>query len=372
MPTYPSLKPRIVHPDLFGGKRNSFHAFTEEDSIQELTLDELSRTNHEKNPRTGGPSQNDVHHDEFINQVMNIAEYRGFAPQITELFAAQNKVQRLPGVTIIEEIENEKGPRAIEAHILRRIFASIKLSSPKLSNDEGISYPCIAIAYHQKGIQVGLGSKVVVCHNQMLLNADSYIATYEDGFSRKVEKYTTIYSIIQQWLDDLLKTQTEEEAIIKRLKNIRLGINTIRFIFGLLIEERTRFETSNLPLNKVVPVMNFGQIREFTEDTLRRLYNSLDFTLSLWDIYDIATNAFKPWLTSDFPVLISQNRGFAKLVLYMEQVLSNNGQQNLPIPQDTLAPNDALRAFSQRLKDQINRDINRIFHETIGQRLNIR
>ncbi len=370
MPTYPSLKPCVDRPNLFGNQRNSFHAFTQENSIQELTLDELSRTNHEKDPRTGSPSLNGVHHDDFITHVMRITEREGYVSEITELFAAQNSVLRLPGVTVIREIEEEKGPLAIEAHILRRIFASIKLGSPRLPNDEKQSYPCIAIAYHQKGIQVGLGMKVMLCHNQMLLNADSYIATFDDGISTKVEDYRALYEAIRVWIRNLSDAFTEEQKIIDRLKGTLIEINTLRYIFGVLVEEKTRFESSNLVLTKLAPVMNFGQIKDFSEEALKRLYTSPHLKVSLWDLYDIATNALKPWLTTDFPSILSQNRGFANLLLHLDKIL--RGEMNLNIPVDKTSPIDVLHSLSQRLKEQINQDINRIFHETIDQRLDIR
>ena len=107
---YPSRQPQ-VSSDLFSS--NTFLDFVGKNRVQELSLEKLKRTNHEMNGYTKMP-QNGVFHDEFIHKVLSIAERCEYQPEITGLFAAQNQERKLPGVSIISELERRYGQKAVE------------------------------------------------------------------------------------------------------------------------------------------------------------------------------------------------------------------------------------------------------------------
>ena len=143
-----------------------------EKSVQVLTLEELERSYHENLP-TGDPVGG-IYHFALIQQVLEAFEQRGLKPVVQEIFAAANRDSKRPGVTLLPQLEEKYGERAIEAHLLRRVYANIEIRSDETED----VVTCLAVAYHQKGIQLGIGPMVKVCHNQTILGAQDTIANY--------------------------------------------------------------------------------------------------------------------------------------------------------------------------------------------------
>ena len=94
------------------------------------------------------------------------------------MFAVNNLDGKRPGVALLPEVEEKEGERSIRAHLLRRVFAVIRLASSTPST----SCPAIAISYSQHGIQIGIGPNIHICRNQTILNAKQLIANY--GYCR--------------------------------------------------------------------------------------------------------------------------------------------------------------------------------------------
>ena len=139
--------------------------YFDKENVQTLTLENLTKTIHE-NYSNGLPCGG-IYHFELIGLLLDHLEHAGFKPQVTEIFAANNKDRYRPGVSIDEKTAQEKGEHAYEAHILRRVYANVKLCE---SGIDGIDLN-MAVAYHQLGIQVAFGPMVRVCHNQTILGA---------------------------------------------------------------------------------------------------------------------------------------------------------------------------------------------------------
>ena len=137
--------------------------------VQVLTLEELERSYHENLP-TGDPVGG-IYHFALIQQVLELFEKRGLKPVVQEIFAAANRDSKRPGVTLLPQLEEKFGERAIEAHLLRRVYANIEIRSDE--TDDVVT--CLAVAYHQKGIQLGIGPMVKVCHNQTILGAQDVV-----------------------------------------------------------------------------------------------------------------------------------------------------------------------------------------------------
>ena len=152
-----------------------------EKPVQVLTLEELERSYHENLP-TGDPVGG-IYHFALIQEVLNIFEQRGLNPVVQEIFAAANRDSKRPGVTLLPQLEAQYGERSVEAHLLRRVYANIEIRCDE--TDDIVT--CLAVAYHQKGIQLGIGPMVKVCHNQTILGAQDVVSNYTcySGQSRK-------------------------------------------------------------------------------------------------------------------------------------------------------------------------------------------
>ena len=170
-----------------------------EQAVQVLTLEELERSYHENLP-TGDPVGG-IYHFALIQQVLEIFEKRGLKPVVQEIFAAANRDSKRPGVTLLPQLEEKFGERSVEAHLLRRVYANVEIRSDE--TDDIVT--CLAVAYHQKGIQLGIGPMVKVCHNQTILGAQDVVSNYTcyGGQSRK-DRYTLemVMDRAQQWADD--------------------------------------------------------------------------------------------------------------------------------------------------------------------------
>lgn len=132
---------------------NKFFDF-EKAKVQTITLEQLSRT-HKENDVYNNPLKG-IYHFELLNRVIAMCEEQHFNVEVYDLFAAQNKDRNQPGVVLLPQVEQQFGDKAVEAHILRRVFANIRISD----FDDANNTTNLAIAFHQKGIQAGFGNMV--------------------------------------------------------------------------------------------------------------------------------------------------------------------------------------------------------------------
>lgn len=199
-------------PEIINGNDRQFLDF-DISKVQTLTLEQLARTEKE-NDYNGSPLMG-IYHFQLIQQVQEMCAARGYKAEIWDLFAANNKDRRAPGVSRLPQKEEKYGERAIEAHILRRVFCNIRLRDlDKGEGDDAITTN-LAISFHQKGIQVGIGRNVVICHNQCMLNREQYAATYKDGRTPAVA-LNDIMERISIWLDNLRNITAEDDEKIEK------------------------------------------------------------------------------------------------------------------------------------------------------------
>lgn len=279
--------------------------------VQTLTLDQLERTQLEKDVY-GNPLRG-IYHFALIQQIIQLCNEQNYDVEVYDLFAAQNKERQTPGVVIIPEIEARYGERAVEAHLLRRVFANIRLRD--FDDEENTTN--LAVAFHQKGVQVGFGNMVKICHNQCLLGASQYIATYGEkgGGRRSQEEQITIPQVldaVKSWLLDARHIIITEREKIARMKEIDVSADQMFMLIGLLTAIRVKCDThiTEIKDNRVYP-LNQAQISRFTEDMMLRYHNSQRITA--WDLYNGATDLYKA-TSMDIPALLPQNRAMVSFL----------------------------------------------------------
>lgn len=268
----------------------------EENPVEEMTLATLKRT-HKENDIYGNPVKG-IYHFQLIDRVAEMCHKHNLNYEIESVFAAQNKNKNMPGVVVLPQVEKTHGEKAIEAHIVRRVFSTIQIKDG--SNDELTTN--IALAYHQDGIQAAIGPCVTVCHNQCILSPEKLISTYgKDKVS--MEK---LFSIIDLWLRDFHGDMTADRERIERMKARILTPDEILKMIGLLQITRVAHDSKDKSLSDKVKSypLNQSQISIFTEDLLKLQMQQQQ--ISIWDMYNIATNLYKPGRT-DIPVILPQN-----------------------------------------------------------------
>ena len=273
-------------------------------NIETMSLDTLRRT-HKENDIYGQPVKG-IYHYEVIQRMADLCEKHNLNYEIEEIFAAQNKNKNQPGVVVLPQVEREFGVQAVEAHILRRIYTTIRIND--WETDELTT--TLVVAFHQDGIQAAIGPCVKICHNQCILSPERSVANYGR------DKVTTeeLFDRVDEWLSNFHTNMTEDRERIKRLKSKVVSPTELYAFIGLLTAIRVSHDSADKRLSSQVDTypLNQGQISVFTEDLLK--LNLEKGKITLWDIYNVATELYKPGRT-DIPAMIPQNGALAELLL---------------------------------------------------------
>ena len=276
-------------------KNNSTFNF-EINPVEEMDITTLKRT-HKEHDVYGNPIKG-IYHFQLIDRVADMCKRYNLNYEIESVFAAQNKNKTMPGVVVLPQVEQTHGVKAIEAHIVRRVFTTIQIKDG--ANDELTTN--IALAYHQDGIQAAIGPCVKICHNQCILSAERLISTYgKDKVSME-----ELFRIMELWLRDFQGDMSEDRKRIEKMKARILTPDEILKMIGLLQVTRVAHDSKDKTLSEKVKAypLNQGQISVFTEDLLKLQQQQAQ--ISVWDMYNIATNLYKPGRT-DIPVILNQN-----------------------------------------------------------------
>ena len=270
--------------------------------VQVLTLEELERSYHENLP-TGDPVGG-IYHFALVQQVLELFEKRGLKPVVQEIFAAANRDSKRPGVTLLPQLEEKFGERAIEAHLLRRVYANIEIRSDE--TDDVVT--CLAVAYHQKGIQLGIGPMVKVCHNQTILGAQDVVSNYTcySGQSRK-DKFSLemVLARAEQWAEDYEPYQKIRAERISAMKTVLMDREGMLRLIGVLVEKRILHDSANEVLRVATPYpLNSGQINETAEQLIALMRH--DEPISYWDAYQQLNTVLKPG-RMDIPQVLPQS-----------------------------------------------------------------
>lgn len=270
--------------------------------VQVLTLDELEKSYHENLP-TGDPVGG-IYHFALIQKVLETFEQRGLQPVVQEIFAAANRDSKRPGVTILPQLEEQYGERSIEAHLLRRVYANIEIRSDE-TNDV---VTCLAVAYHQKGIQLGIGPMVKVCHNQTILGAQDVVSNYTcySGQNRK-DKYSLemVLNRAEQWADEYEPYQKIRAERVSDMKSAQMDRDRMLRLIGVLVEKRILHDSQNDVLRVSAPYpLNSSQINETSEQLIALMRH--DEPVSYWDAYQQLNTVLKP-SRMDIPQVLPQS-----------------------------------------------------------------
>lgn len=272
--------------------------------VQTLSLAQLERT-HRENDVYGKPLRG-IYHFELLQTLINECNNLGYNVEVYDLFAAQNKDRSTPGVVLLPQVEAQYGERAFEAHILRRVFANIRITD----FDDEEKTTNLAVAFHQKGIQVGFGNMVKICHNQTMLCADKYIATYNER--GKAITIPQVLDVVKSWLVDARHIIVTEREKIERMKEIEVGVQQALLLIGMLTAIRVKCDSAypTIKENRVYP-LNQAQITKFTESLLLKYHDTP--SVSAWDLYNAATDLYKAD-SMDIPALMPQNRAMVQFL----------------------------------------------------------
>ena len=273
-----------------------------ENKVQVLTLDDLEKTYREN--LTDGTPVGGIYHFELIHQVLDIFERQGLKPEVQEIFAANNRDSRRPGATVLKELAEKFGEHAVEAHLLRRVYANILIHDDETDH----IVTCLAVAYHQKGIQLGIGPMVRVCHNQTILGAEDVIANYACYGQHSGATRVGIKEVLQQaqnWSENYGNQQEHRRQAMQQLASVPFAYEDMLRLIGRLVEQRIVHDTSNPKLHVGTPYpLSSCQINETAEQMLLMMDESEE--RSYWDAYQRLNTVLKPD-RMDIPAVLPQS-----------------------------------------------------------------
>ena len=273
----------------------------EKAKTQAITLEQLSRT-HREDDVYGNPLRG-IYHFDLFNKVIDECTELGYNVEVYDMFAAQNRDRQSPGVVLLPQVEEIKGQHAVEAHILRRVYANIRITD--FDNDETTTN--VAVAFHQKGIQIGFGPNVMICHNQCMLSPELYMSSYsEKGKKGSGMEVAAMLDTLKSWLVDARHIIETDRERIAKMKETRITAEQMFLLIGLMTATRVKADTSRKSIRENITYpLNQSQITLFTEDMLEA-YHDKEF-VTAWDMYNSATNLYKA-NRMDIPALLPQNR----------------------------------------------------------------
>lgn len=279
----------------------------EKAKTQAITLEQLSRT-HREDDVYGNPLRG-IYHFDLFNKVIDECTELGYNVEVYDMFAAQNRDRQSPGVVRLPQVEAVKGQHAVEAHILRRVYANIRITD--FDNDETTTN--VAVAFHQKGIQIGFGPNVMICHNQCMLSPELYMSSYsEKGKKGSGMEIAAMLDTLKSWLVDARHIIETDRERIAKMKETRITAEQMFLLIGLMTATRVKADTSRKSIRENITYpLNQSQITLFTEDMLEA-YHDKEF-VTAWDMYNSATNLYKA-NRMDIPALLPQNRAMVNFM----------------------------------------------------------
>lgn len=279
----------------------------EKAKTQAISLEQLSRT-HREDDVYGNPLRG-IYHFDLFNKVIDECTELGYNVEVYDMFAAQNRDRQSPGVVRLPQVEAVKGQHAVEAHILRRVYANIRITD--FDNDETTTN--VAVAFHQKGIQIGFGPNVMICHNQCMLSPELYMSSYsEKGKKGSGMEVAAMLDTLKSWLVDARHIIETDRERIAKMKETRITAEQMFLLIGLMTATRVKADTSRKSIRENITYpLNQSQITLFTEDMLEA-YHDKEF-VTAWDMYNSATNLYKA-NKMDIPALLPQNRAMVNFM----------------------------------------------------------
>lgn len=286
---------------------NNFFDF-EKCKTQSITLEQLERT-HKEVDVYGKPLKG-MFHFELFNTVIGLCKEIGYNVEVYDLFAAQNRDRTQPGVVKLPQVEAVNGVNSVESHILRRVYANIRITD----FDDEETTTNLAVAFHQRGIQIGFGPNVLICHNQCMLSPELYVSNYsEKGKKGSGMEIPQMLEVLQSWLVNAKHLIETDRQRIERMKETTITAEQMFTIIGMMTTLRVKADTTRKAIRaNITYPLNQSQITVFTEDMLETYASKSRVTA--WDMYNSATNLYKAD-RMDIPALLPQNRAMTQFMV---------------------------------------------------------
>ena len=272
--------------------------------IENLSLEELKVTRSQK---ILGKPMHGMFHYHFIEAIMETIDKKGLDFDVPVLFAVQNADKHMPGAYVDEELESKYGDGNIQAYTLNRIFSQVNIKS----FEDNITSTGLALTYNQYGVQVALGPNVKICTNLCIFGAERYMSTY--GRSDKMPNLGRMIEVIGDWLQDFESIRAKDLKTIDNFQSALVPYAEVMEILGDLYTMRIKKDNKSFQGQPMYP-LNQGQISEFATRYLIEQAKEPTKIFSAWELYNFATDLYKPGST-DMPLILSNNHTMSQYLM---------------------------------------------------------
>jgi hypothetical protein len=142
------------------------------------------------------------------------------------------------------------------------------------------------------------------------------VKTY--GGDDKVKDIDKLMDVIDDWLHNFTENRNQDSAVINAMKKIKTTYSNVMELIGRLNAMRVAKDSKHRSLKENDNVksypLNQAQISEFTENYLLKCIELKTTEMSLWDVYNISTEMYKPGQT-EIPNIIAQNISWAQFLI---------------------------------------------------------
>ena len=277
-----------------------------DNKIQVLTLDELKSTVKEED-YNGKPLMG-MYHWEFIEKAHEVVTDAGLKSELDFVWAAQNQDKSRPGVSVIEKYRETYGENAVQSYLLRRIFSRIIVHD----EEDELTNTAIALNFNQQGFQLAFGPNVKICQNQCILGSDKFMSTYSND--NKMPSPHRMLEVLGDWTKDFTKIRKKEKETIKTLQETMMQDTEVLEVIGDMTAKRIRKENAKSFPREPLNPLNQSQIGKLTLNYLTKKAEVPNQIFSAWDIYNLATELYKPGET-DFPLILSNNHVMSQYLM---------------------------------------------------------
>lgn len=267
-----------------------FKDFSQE-PVQVINLEQLGKTHMENYP--DGTPVGGIYHVDFINRIYDELLDAGLLPEIQEIFVANNKFKRSPGITILREVVQREGVGSCASHIVRRVFCNINLGGVRGTEDMCYN---VAISYTQLGIVVGFGPFVYACKNQTICNAERMISNYTvRGYNRLTTEARSIDYLLTKIKEMIIQIESWQQFdfhFMEMCSEYHFTEAQVREFVGMLTLQHAASTSAN-PLvyqNKISP-LSIAHINMVADKILDE---KLDKGCTAYDIMQACNFYMKP------------------------------------------------------------------------------
>lgn len=275
-----------------------------------ITLEELGNTISEKYP--DGTPVGGIFHYQLIGNLMSWLGQAGYEPEITDMFAANNKDKWRPGVTCDPAKAEQYGDYDPRAYMLRRVYCNILLRQHNDSHETS----CCAVSYSQRGISVAFGVHVKYCRNLSLLGAERVFSNCSLGIKMQETSLQTKTDKCLEEINAYIMTEKNmHENILAEFQEMRdtfFSDRDMQILLEMLVRMRVCHDCRDSLIHQPEEyALNATQINAACERYFIEKAKKAK-RLTYWDVLQIFNQDLKPE-RADFPTIIPQSAQLGKV-----------------------------------------------------------